>query len=251
MKKALILGIISLFFSISNSFSQEKEQSIPIPNIETKEYLSELLKQHLLEWEDSSYHNYYKGTQFDTSAITDYKVFYYTKDQKKYAIAVFALLRSGGHFDNTETNILEFEKGKSSGWVNTRISLRVTGLSQWESPPKYKFLKLSNDDYGVLVAVNMYGSHGYFKYEAELFSLATGKVFQISTDEDNCGALSAKECLELQKDIFTKKMPNGQYYLCVSTKGHIAKMKKVNYVDYFKFEEEHNFFMKVKREHLK
>lgn len=252
MKKVNVFTLILFIISCISSYGQESD----FKNLNDSSILPKLIKNCVFDSKKGFYYliNTCSNSEKDSIGIRLDTVIYYKTSQSERALVIAKSYDGGGHFGETTTNFLTFTKNAKQLWENDDVWLNVTELSEWQERPNYKLLQLSEDEFGLLVYIDGAGNQGYFSYMGELFSLELGireKLFQLYSLDDTSGALPQNECVELHKNIFTKKMPNGQYYLCVSTKGHIAKMKKVNYVDYFKFEEEHNFFMKVKREHLK
>lgn len=178
----------------------------------------------------------------DTLSIVHDTTFYWKSNNQQYALVVFYMVVEPiDNFSNIQTGVLLFQKNNDNLWQKTYIDMDVSKISRNEAPPKYRLLNLGGDDYGVLIYDDYSGKMGYDYYLCEIYSIDRGKVFSLNSLIDNSGAREGRDCIETTKNIFTIGED-----LCIQTKGHISKYKKVNYIDFFRYNEEQRHYLLYK-----
>ena len=236
MKKISTITIV-IFLQHFYSFSQDNI----FLNLDDKIIIPTLIKGAFWNPNNSSFQKI-DCYSSDTLSIVHDTTFYWKSNNQEYALIVFYMVVEPiDKFSTLQTGVLLLLKNDKNLWEKYLTDMDVSKILRYEAPPKYRLLNLGGEDYGILTYDDYSGSMGYSYYLCEIYSINRGKVFSLNSLIDSSGAKEKKDSIETIKNIFTVGED-----LCIQTKGHFPKYKKVNYTDFFKYNEEQNRYLRYK-----
>jgi hypothetical protein len=179
----------------------------------------------------------------DTLGIVHDTTFYFKSGKDELALMVFYTVKEPiDNFSLFQTGVIYFSKNDKNKWKEEYNDMNVSSISKHEAPPSYRLLNLGDGDYGLLIYDDYSGGKGFNYYWCDLYSVLYKKVFSLNTLIDSSGGREGKTSVETKKSVFIQGKD-----LCIKTKGHIENFKKVDYTDFFHFNEDQSRYIQYKK----
>lgn len=241
--KTLFKVILFLVIQPFSSISQVRE----FQNLDPKLIIPTLIKGAFQSSDKQSFQKV-ECYSNDTMSIVHDTTFYFKNGKDEFALMVFYTVKEPVYnFGLFQTGIIYFTKNDRNVWKEELSDMNISTISKHEAPPSYQIFNLGEGDYGLLIYDDFSGKMGFNYYWCDLYSVLYKKVFSLNTLIDSSGGREGKASIETKKSVFTKDKD-----LCIKTKGHVENFKKVDYTEFFRFNEEQSRYIQYKKiNHIK
>ena len=189
-----------------------------------------------------------KCSNDDTLSIVIDTLFNFVEYEEEKALFIFTKhnLNNGNcHACSPTTGFFILKTHDKKEWEYEVGNSNLSQIGEWGIGPKYKLLKIPvnkyGNEHGILAE---YDASSYFT--CELFDFYSGKIFSLYSTNDTTGeSESINESITLKKTIYTSKSKDHKTLLCVRTKGHKEKRVKVDFIEYYEYSPDYNFFISI------